>query len=347
MTRYQRPAELYAGLRLHQNEHTGGCSPKVLEALAGLTREQIAVYPPYAAAIDACAAHVGVAPDSLMLVNGLDEGILAIAVAFLRTLSDGVVPEAIVARPAFEVFDVAIAVVGASLVPVMPAADFSFPLDDVLAAITSQTRAVVITSPNNPTGVSTPLAAIRAVARRVPPRAIVFVDEAYIDFGGESFVPELPHYANVVVGRTFSKAYGLAGLRVGLLLAQPATLEPLRTSVPVYSINVAATVAVVAAIEDRAYRDAYVRQVGESKILLYDACTRWGIPYWPSDGNFVLVRTGARTAEVLEGARARGIYLKDRSGEPGCDGCIRITTGVVEHTQRLIAAMEEILCGAQ
>jgi histidinol-phosphate aminotransferase len=346
MTRYQRPAELYAGLRLHQNEHTGGCSPQVLEALAGLTRAQIAVYPPYAAAVAACAAHAGVTPDELLLVNGLDEGILAMAIAFLRTQADGVVPEAIIPQPAFEVFDVAVSAVGASVVQVMPAPDFSFPLDDVLAAITARTRVVIITNPNNPTGVSTPLAAIRTVARSVPPGAIVFVDEAYIDFGGASFVPELPRFPNVVVGRTFSKAYGLAGLRVGMLLAQPETLQPLRVAVPVYSINIAAAVAVVAAVQDRAYRDDYVRQVTESKGLLYEACARWGVPYWPSDGNFVLVRTGERTAAVLDGVRARGMYLKDRSGEPGCDGCIRITTGVVEHTRRLIAAMEEILCGA-
>jgi len=347
MTRYQRPAELYAGLRLHQNEHTGGCSPKVREALAGLTREQIARYPPYAAAVDACAAHVGVAADGLLLVNGLDEGILAMAIAALRTRGDGVVPDAIIPRPAFEVFDVAVSAVGASVVPVMPAPDFSFPLDGVLAAITARTRAVVITNPNNPTGVSTPLSAIRAVARSVPPGAIVFVDEAYIDFGGESFVPELRQFPNVIVGRTFSKAYGLAGLRVGLLLAQPDTLAPLRAAVPVYSVNVAAAVAVVAALDDRDYRAAYIRQVAESKALLYEACARWRLHHWPSDGNFVLVRTGARTRAVLDGVRARGMYVKDRSDEPGCDGCIRITTGVVEHTQRFIAAMEEILCGAQ
>lgn len=342
---YEKPAELYAGLRLHQNEHTGGCSPKVLEALAQLTPEQIGQYPPYSAAIAACAAHVGVSSDELMLVNGLDEGILAIAVACLRTGTDGLVPEAIIPRPAFEVFEVAVGVVGAQTVDVMPRADFAFPLDDVLGAITARTRAVIVTNPNNPTGVSTPIATIKTIARRVPPGAIVFVDEAYIDFGGETFVPAVREFPNVVVGRTFSKAYGLAGLRAGLLLAHADTLAPLRLAVPVYSINIAAAVAVVAAIEDAAYRDNYLRETAASKALLYEACTRWGLPYWPSDGNFVLVRTGERTQRVVAGVGARGIYVKDRSGEPGCAGCVRITTGVLEHTRRLIAAMEDVLCG--
>lgn len=347
MTRYERPAELYAGLRLHQNEHTGGCSPKVLAALAGLTRTQVALYPPYAAAVTACAGHVGVTPDELLLVNGLDEGILGIAIAYLRTKTDGVSPEVVIPRPAFEVFDVAARALGATVVDVGPQPDFAFPLAGVLAAITPKTRAVIVTNPNNPTGMSTPASTIRTIARHLPGGACVFVDEAYIDFGGETFVPHLKDCPNVIVGRTFSKAYGLAGLRAGLLLGQAETIEPLRLAVPVYSLNVAAAVAVIAAIEDEDYRADYLRQVTESKAMLYAACQAWGLQYWPSDGNFVLVRTGAHTAAVLEGVRARGMYLKDRSSEPGCAGCIRITTGVVEHTRRLITAMEDILCGGQ
>jgi histidinol-phosphate aminotransferase len=282
-----------------------------------------------------------------MLVNGLDEGILAVAIACLRPQADGLMPEVIIPRPAFEVFEVAASVVGASVVDVMPNPDFAFPLDEVLAAITARTRVVIITNPNNPTGVAAPLSAIKTVARSLPSDAIVFIDEAYIDFGGESFVPELHAFPNVVVGRTFSKAYGLAGLRIGLLIGQAATLEPLRLAVPVYSINVAAAVAVVAAIEDRAYRDDYLRQTSESKALLYEACARWGLHCWPSAANFVLVRTGEHTARVLEGMRARGIYVRDRSTEAGCGGCIRMTTGLVPHTERLVAALEEILCAAE
>ena len=162
--------------------------------------------------------------------------------------ADGVVPEVVIPRPAFEVFDVAAAALGATVVSIAPNADFSFPLDGVLAAITPRTRLVIVTNPNNPTGISTPLDTIKTIARRMPPGAAVFVDEAYVDFGGETFVPSLRDFANVIVGRTFSKAYGLAGLRAGLLLGQPATIEPLRIAVPVYSINIAAALAVVAAL---------------------------------------------------------------------------------------------------
>jgi histidinol-phosphate aminotransferase len=344
MSHYQKPPELYEGLRLHQNENTGGCSPRVIEALARLRRDEIGFYPPYAAANEAVATYLGVPADRITLTNGLDEGIMALAVTFLRAAIGGPQLEAIVPEPAFEIFHLDTAVAGGRVVQVMPHADFSFPLDEVLAAITPDTRVVFVTNPNNPTGVGTPLDAIRAIARRTPHGAIVFVDEAYAEFAGVSFIPELDAFPNVVVGRTFSKAFGLAGLRIGCLVGAPATLDPVRHAVPVYSVNVAAVVAVRAALADLDYLHDYLRQVDESKALLYAACDRLGLAYVTSRSNFVLVRAGDRTDALVNGAFAKGIYLRDRSTEPGCAGSLRIATGIVEHTRRAIAVMEEVLC---
>jgi histidinol-phosphate aminotransferase len=344
---YEKPAELYDGLRLHQNENTGGCSPRVLDALARLTRQNLAYYPPYAEATEACARYLGVGVDRVMLVNGLDEGIMSAAIAYLRPhAGSGIVPEAVVPEPAFEIFRFDTAVAGGRLVQVMPTPDFSFALDEVLAAITPATRVVFLTNPNNPTGVSAPFEAIRAVARAVPPQAIVFVDEAYADFAGRSFIPELSTFSNVIVGRTFSKAYGLAAIRIGALVGAPAVLDPIRHATPVYSVNIAAVVALQAALSDQDYVDDYLEQVKASKALLYAACDRMRLTYWPSDANFVLVRIGSRIDEVIAGAKARGVYLRNRSTEPGCEGCLRIAAGIVEHTKRGIAAIEEVLCGA-
>ena len=343
---YEKPPELYDGLRLHQNENTGGCSPRVLEALSRLTRQNLAYYPPYTEATEACAAHFGVAADRVMLVNGLDEGIMSASIAYLRPpAGGGMVPEAVVPEPAFEIFRFDTAVAGGRLVQVMPQPDFVFALDEVLAAITPATRAVFLTNPNNPTGVSVPFEAIRAVAKAVPPQAIVFVDEAYADFAGRSFIPELPAFPNVIVGRTFSKAYGLAAIRIGALVGAAPVLDPIRFATPVYSVNIAAVVALQAALADQSYVDDYMQQVKASKALLYAACDRLKLKYWPSDANFVLVRVGSRIDEVVRGAMARGIYLRNRSTEPGCEGCLRIATGIVEHTKRGIAAIEEVLCG--
>jgi histidinol-phosphate aminotransferase len=351
MSPYQKPAELYDGLRLHQNENTGGCSPRVLEALAALTAEQVGFYPPYEAATAACARYLGVDPDWLSLVNGLDEGIMALAVAYLRPSSaldgPGFIPEAIIPEPAFEIFHFDTTVAGGRVVRVMPTPDFSFPLHAVLDAITPHTRVVFITNPNNPTGVAVPREAIRAVARRVPTGAVVFVDEAYAEFGGETFIPELADFPNIIVGRTFSKAFGLAGIRIGAMAGVPEALEPIRLAVPVYSVNIAAVAAVQAALGDLDYLRAYLRQVEQSKTLLYAACDRLGLTYVRSAANFVLVRAGESLDAVVRGAAHRGIYVRDRSTEPGCAGCLRVSAGVVAHTQRFIAVMEEVLCAGE
>lgn len=345
--KYQKPAEFYDGLRLHQNENTGGCSPRVLAALASLSAQQVGFYPPYNAATQTCAAYLGVDADRLSLVNGLDEGIMATAVAYLRSRPGQPPAEAIIPEPAFEIFAFDTEVVGGLPVRIAPNPDYSFPLDRVLAAITANTRVVFLTSPNNPTGVSIPLAAIREVARRVPREAVVFVDEAYAEFSGVSFIPELADYPNVIVGRTFSKAFGLAGLRIGAMTGHPDTLEPVRLLIPVYSVNIAAIVAVQAALADLEFVERYKAEVETSKGLLYAACDRLGLRYWKSAANFVLIDAGTRAPALARGAAARGIYIRDRSREAGLEGCLRVGAGIVAHTTRCIEVFEEVLCAAE
>ncbi len=347
MSEYDKPPELYDGLRLHQNEHTRGCSPRVLEALASLRPEQLGFYPPYSKVTAACAQYLGVDADQLMLVNGLDEGIMAAALACLMPSPHQPLREAVVPEPAFEIFAFDSEVAGGKVVRVAPRPEFEFALDEALAAISSNTRLVFLTNPNNPTGVPVPREAIKTIARRMPADGLVFVDEAYVDFSGDTFVNDLPAFPNVVIGRTFSKAYGLAGIRIGAMIGTAAALDPMRRLIPIYSVSIAAVTALQAALEDREYVADYLRQVEESKALLYAMCDRLGLKYWKSAANFVLVRIGGRASELVNDAAARGIYLRDRSKEPGCDGCVRITTGVVDHTIRGLAVVEELLCAAQ
>src|SRR5262249_27658977 len=153
--------------------------------------------------------------------------------------------------------------------------------------------------------------AIRHVARAVPPEAVVFVDEAYAEFAGASFIPELSSFPNVIVGRTFSKAFGLAGLRIVCLVGAPETLDPIRRAVPVYSVNIAAVAAIQAALGDLEYLRDYLQQVAQSKTLLYAACDRLGLTYVKSSSNFVLVCAGRRTEALVKGAFERGVYIRD------------------------------------
>ena len=352
-SQYQREPELGDGLRLHLNENTGGCSPKVVEALRALSPMDVAIYPDYGRINEVCAGHLGVDPSRLLLTNGLDEGILAAAIAYLQREPGAAVGagtgaaagsrEGLIAEPCFGMYADCIEAVGGRIVRVAPPPDLAFPLAAVLAAITPRTRVIYLTSPGNPTGLLIPAAAVHALARAVPD-GLVFVDEAYADFTEAHFLAELPTAPNVVVGRTFAKAYGLAALRIGAVVGDEAVIARLRRSLPPYSINVAAAVALEAAVGDRAYLDAYRAQVRESKGRVYAVCDRLGLGYWPSEANFVLIRVGDRATAIVEAMRQRRIFVRDRSSEPGCAGCIRITAGVVAHTEQALAALEDILC---
>lgn len=339
---YERVVTPSSGLRLHLNENTAGCSPAVIAAVGGLTRQQAAFYPDYDAAIEAAAARLAVTTDRLLLTNGLDECILATAVAAHRGSAES---EAIVVLPAFDMYAACSDAAGGRVVEVPPPADLSFPLDRVLAAIGPRTRLVWLTTPNNPTGRSIPRDEIVSIASAAP-QALVFVDEAYADFASETLVrdPVLDALPNMVVGRTFAKAYGLAALRAGVVVASPATLAPLRRIVPPYSLNVCAALALPAACADTEFYAWYLDQVAQSKTLMYAALDRLGVHYWKSDANFVLARFRGGAGPVVSALAARGLFVRDRSADAGCAGCIRMTAGVLDDTRALVTALEEVLC---
>ena len=245
-------------------------------------------------------------------------------------------------EPAYALFAASASVVDARIVRVGPSPDFSFPLDAALAAITPRTRVVFIASPANPSGLLVPTDGVLAVANALPPEAIVFLDEAYVEFASVSFLARLRPTPNVMLGRTLAKAYGLAAVRAGYVVGAPALITRMRSSVLPFSVNAFALAAVREAVEDAGYVRWYVGQVHESRRLVYDACRRLGFECWPSEANFVLVRVGPNAPALVEALAARGVYVRDRSNMAGCAGCLRITTGVVEHTETCLAALEAL-----
>lgn len=340
MTRIQGIPDLGPGLRLHLNENTGGCSQKVVDAVRAFDAAGLATYPDYRAAVTETAAYLRVDPERVVLTNGLDEGVLLAAVAYLAP--DGsTVPEVVVPAPAFETYITTARAMRAKVVTVPPGPDYAFPVDDVLAAVTPRTRLIYINNPNNPTGQAVPQAAIHRIAREAP-HAVIFVDEAYHDFLGQHFLDEAPSYPNVLIGRTFSKAHGLAGIRIGVMVAAPKLLEPIRSVMPLFNLNVVAVAALRAALTDTEFRAWYVAQAAESKRRLYEALDRLGLRYWKSAANFVLVDGGDRARELIDGLIARGVLVRDRTKDPYTPTCFRVTTGVVEHTDRAIDALEAL-----
>ena len=341
---YERPPST-DGLRLHLNENTAGCSPRVMDTLRDLTREQTAFYPDYERANEAAARRFGIDTSNVLLTNGLDEGILLTSMAALRGSSAADPFEAIIVQPAFDMYATCVDALGGRIVDIPPEADFFFPLRKVLDAITPRTRVVFLTNPNNPTGLSIPRETVTAIASAAPD-ALVLLDEAYADFSGETMISEAVsgQYPNLLIGRTFAKAYGLAGLRVGALIGTAESLAPMRRAVLPYTLNAFATAALPVALEDTGYYDWYLEEVRASKKLLYETLVRNHVRFWPSDGNFVLACFGDQLGSVIARLADRGIIVRDRSKDPGCQGCARITAGVLDHTRQLVSALEDVLC---
>lgn len=334
-------------MRLHLNENTAGCSAAVLAALRSLDRSDAGRYPDYDRARMAVAAGFGVPADHVLLTNGLDEGILAAVGAAFRDRT-GAPPETIGVSPAFDMYEVCTTALGGRMVSVPLAGDFALDPAAILNAVTGATRIVFLANPHNPSGVACESGQLLGLARDLAPVPL-FVDEAYGDFNGDSLIDPATFAAlpNLLVGRTFSKAYGLAGLRAGAVIGAPQSLDGMRRVVPPYSLNAWAAAALPAAIADREYRDWYLAQSAASRALLTETCGRLGLQTWPSVANFVLVRVGDRAADVVAALAARGVMVRDRSTEAGCEACIRITAGLVEDTRRATAALEEVICGAR
>src|ERR671919_548053 len=159
-------------------------------------------------------------------------------------------------------------------------------------------------------------------------------------------VSTYPEYTKVVVGRTFSKAYGLAGMRVGMVIGQPPALDPVRAVTLPFNINGVAVAAVHAALEDTLFLPRYAVQVRDSRERLYAACRRLGLEFWESAANYVMIRVG-ESAPFVQAMAERKVHVRDRSRDPTTPGCIRVTAGILEHTIAAIDALESVTAARQ
>jgi histidinol-phosphate aminotransferase len=323
-------------LRLDFNENTVGCSEHVIAALRNqLAPGALAVYPEYGEAKDVIADYFRVKAPQFVFTNGTDEAIQV----FINTyVDDG--QEVVVLKPAYAMYRFYAEVAGAKVkeVPyVMPGMEF--PLQEVLDAITPDTRAVLLANPNNPTGTGISLLGIERILHRAR-KAAVLVDEAYYEFSGVTALTEIERVPNLFVCRTFSKVFGMAAMRLGCLFSHEANIAYLHKAQSPYSVNSLAVMAARAAVEDRGYIEGYVAEVLAARELLCVGLERLGITYVPSSANFVLGHFGVRAIEVRDALRGQGILVRDRSYE--APGCVRITVGTREQTRRLLAALEEV-----
>lgn len=330
---YWSPIASREGLSLDLNENLAGCSPRVLVRLQALSREDVARYPQREIGERLVANFLGVGPEQVLLTNGVDE---TLCLLFSTYLGEG--SELIFSDPTFVMYPIFGHAFGAELVRVPAGENFAFPGAEILRRISPRTRVIVIANPNNPTGTVAAPADLRRIVEAAPDAAVL-IDEAYFEFYGETVVGELSRHHNLFVARTFSKAYGLAGLRLGALIGPPEQIGFIRRFCSPFNVNAVALACLGDALADQDFVREYVAQVKQGRDRIAKLCEELGLDQWPSSANFVLARVGKNAGEFVEAMQRRGIMVRDSSANPGCEGCVRIT---VPTSQQLNAVLEAI-----
>ena len=337
LKQYHPPLACREGLRLDFNENTLGCSPLVMARLARITADDMARYPERGPAERMIAGTLGLDPAQVLLTNGVDEGVHLLCETYLQPGDEALIPV-----PTFSLYEVYAGATGARVRTVQSGHDLSFPIGQVLQALNPRVRMVAIACPNNPTGAVARREDLLAIAAAAP-QAAVLVDEAYFEFYGKTLLGERPMPPNLFIARTFSKAYGMAGLRIGVLAGAADQIGFVRRVASPYSINAAALCCIPEALADQKYIDTYVRAVLQGRTRLADTLSDLGVRWWPSQANFVLAFLGDKGTSFVDSMRRRGILVRDRNSDPGCAGCVRITVGTEAQTDRLLFELREAL----
>src|SRR6201996_338896 len=264
MPEYHPPLAGRTALRLDFNENTFGPSPRVLERLTALTAEGLTKYPERDPVEQIVAKHFGLQGGQVVLTNGVDEAIHLMCCAFLDADD-----EALIATPSFFMYDVSIQMMTPHLRKVQADATLEFPFERFMAAITERTKLIIVASPNNPTGSTVSRESLLAIAKAAP-QAVLMVDEAYYHFHGETTMQDVGSVPNLIVARTFSKAYGLANLRIGMLAGNAALMKYVRKASSPYNVNGVALDCLPVAIADEEYLAWYTEQVNVGRERMMD-----------------------------------------------------------------------------
>jgi histidinol-phosphate aminotransferase len=329
-------------VRLSANENPLGASPRVLQALQQFL-PSLHLYPDgYCGQLrEALSAFYQLPPDHFVFGNGSDELIHLLGLAYLESGD-----EVIVAHPSFVRYDAAALLNNATLhrVPLTP--DYRHDLPAMGARVNERTKLLFIANPNNPTGTLVYRAELERLLDELPPHVLVVLDEAYFEYVDHPDYPNGVDYVragrNVVVLRTFSKAYGLAGLRIGYAIARREILEPLERVREPFNVNALAQVAAVAALADQEHVRRTRELNREGLNFFYQLCEELGLGYIPSWANFVMIDVGRDTRAVFQALLRQGVLV--RTGDIfGMPTFIRVNTGTREDNARFADALRAAL----
>lgn len=333
----QRELGLSDVIKLASNENPLGCSQKVTRALSNALTD-LSLYPDGNATVlrNKLAEKHSLKPEQFVFGAGSNEIITFIAQVFLNAED-----ESIYAEPSFSWYDTAVRATGAKPV-IVPLKDFTHDLEAMKNSITDKTKIIWICNPNNPTGTIITAEQQEEFLKSVPSNIVVVLDEAYYEFAqGEGYpesVPLLEKYPNIIVLRTFSKAYGLASLRVGYGMASEEMVSYLNRVRPPFNVNTLAQIAALAALDDKGFINDVLKINKTGLDMLYKAFERLGLRYVRSHANFVWVEMPISSGEMFQKLLHKGVIIRPFMGK-----WIRITVGTEEQNEKLIRALSEAL----
>jgi len=331
-------------IKLASNENSLGPSPKALAAIKERLSD-LNLYPDVKShnLLKALAEHLGIRPEQLTVGNGADGLIMQTCLAYLDEQS-----EVIVSQSSFPVYDIYTHVMRAVLVKI-PLRNFRLDLEAMLRAISDKTKLIFVCNPNNPTGTIVTAVEVEAFMDKAPKHVLIIYDEAYYEFVDSPDYPDSLRYirdghTNTMIMRTFSKIYGLAGIRLGYAIAEPKILAPLNRVKEPFSVNLLAQAAGVAALEDQAFLEKTVTTNHAGRIYLYGEFERLRLPYVRSHTNFILVKIGPQATAVQEMLLDKGVIVRPCAGYD-LPLFLRVTVGSKTQNVRFIEALESTLAG--
>ena len=341
MESVQREYGLTSIVKLASNENPLHTSPKAVAAMRE-ELDKVYMYPEPTSPMvqEAVSRRYGIPADCVYVANGGDHTLTLICEAFLN---EG--EESLCGDPSFITYHLGTSIMGGKTVFVPLNAEKRFDLQAILDAITEKTKLIFLCNPNNPTGTILKKDEVEAFMQKVPDRCVVVFDEAYYEFVED---PEYAHgldYVrqgrNVIVMHTFSKVYGLAGMRIGYLMTTPELMKILMQVLPPFPVNRVAQAGAAAAMTDDAFISEVLRNNHYGREYFYREFSRLGMEYTPSQANYVFVDTGLPAAEASKAMLKRGVIVRPGGGW-GFPTCMRITVGTPEENRKCVEALEEI-----
>jgi histidinol-phosphate aminotransferase len=292
------------------------------------------MYPEYRDVTRRLARYFRVSPNELLLANGGDDSLHVFFDTFVDPGS-GI----LICDPTFPMYRYYAEIFGAKIHVLRYDAEMRFPLAAVCNALRRKPRVLFIANPNNPTGTLLSRQTIETILRATKHTAVV-IDEAYAEYSGATVVPLIRKYPHLFIARTFSKAAGLAGLRLGAVIGCAPSLQFLRSAMPPFPVNVAALIAADAAVRDRRTMQRHIQNTLRSREWLHSQLARIGVKTYPSAGNFLLANFGLRGPALFRKLARHGILVRDRSSDLAV-GFVRITIGSQPEMRRLMHAIRQ------